>query len=47
MAASLSKIFNASLGSLFRRDGRYVSLDIGSSSLKLLEVDCDLQRLKG
>lgn len=39
MAASLSKILNASLGSLFRRDGRYVSLDIGSSSLKLIEVE--------
>jgi len=36
LAFSLSKVFNASLGSLFRREGRYVSLDIGSSSLKLL-----------
>ncbi len=39
MSDTLSKVFNASLGGLFRRDGRYVSLDIGSSSLKLLEVD--------
>ena len=39
MAFSLSKVFNASLGGLFRREGRYVSIDIGSSSLKLLEVE--------
>jgi type IV pilus assembly protein PilM len=35
LALSLSK----TLGKLFRREGRYVSLDIGSSSLKLLEVE--------
>jgi len=35
LAFSLSKAF----GKLFRREGRYVSLDIGSSSLKLLEVE--------
>jgi type IV pilus assembly protein PilM len=39
LAFSLSKVFNASLGGLFRREGRYVSLDIGSSALKLLEVE--------
>jgi type IV pilus assembly protein PilM len=33
--AFLSKV----LGRLFAREGRYVSLDIGSSSLKLLEVE--------
>ncbi len=35
MAFSLSKV----LGRLFAREGRYVCLDIGSSSLKLLEVE--------
>jgi type IV pilus assembly protein PilM len=39
LAFSLSKVFNASLGNLFRREGRYVTLDIGSSALKLLEVE--------
>ncbi len=39
MAFSLSKVFTASLGSLFRREGRYVAIDIGSSALKLLEVE--------
>jgi type IV pilus assembly protein PilM len=39
LAFSLSKVFTASLGSLFRREGRYVSIDIGSSALKLLEVE--------
>ena len=39
MALSFSKLFNSSLSGLFRREGRYVSLDIGSSSLKLLEVE--------
>ena len=39
LALSLSKVFTASLGSFFRREGRYVSLDIGSSTLKLLEVE--------
>ena len=37
MAFSLSK----TLGRLFSREGRYVSVDIGSSSLKLLEVEGD------
>ena len=27
LAFSLSKVFNASLGGLFRREGRYVSID--------------------
>jgi type IV pilus assembly protein PilM len=39
LAFSLSKVFTASLGSFFRREGHYVSLDIGSSALKLLEVE--------
>jgi type IV pilus assembly protein PilM len=39
LAFSLSKVFTASLGSLFRREGRYISIDIGSSALKLLEVE--------
>ena len=46
LAISLSKIFTASLGSLFRREGRYLSLDIGSSSLKLLEADGTADRLE-
>lgn len=39
MAFSLSKILHASLGNLFDREARYVSLDIGSSAVKLLEVE--------
>lgn len=39
MASSLAKIFTSSLGSLFRGEGRYVTVDIGSSALKLLEVE--------
>jgi len=35
LAFSLAKV----LGGLFRSEGRYISLDIGSSSLKLLEVE--------
>ena len=39
MAFSLSKVLNSSLSGLFRREGRYVCLDVGSSSLKMLEVE--------
>lgn len=39
MALSFSKLFTSSLSGLFRREGRYISLDIGSSALKLLEVE--------
>jgi type IV pilus assembly protein PilM len=41
LAFSLSKV----LGRLFAREGRYVSIDIGSSSLKLLEVEGDSSEL--
>ena len=37
--AAFSKIFTSSLGDLFRRDGRYVAIDIGSSSVKLIETE--------
>jgi type IV pilus assembly protein PilM len=39
LANSLSKILTTRLRDLFRREGRFVALDIGSSSVKLLEVD--------
>jgi type IV pilus assembly protein PilM len=39
LAFSLSKIFTSSLSGLFRREGRYISLDIGSSMIKVLEVE--------
>jgi len=39
LALSVSKLFNSSLSGLFRREGRYISLDVGSSALKLLEVE--------
>ncbi len=45
MASSLSKIFTSSLGNLFRGEGRYVTVDIGSSSLKLLEVEGSASQL--
>ena len=37
--SALSDILNFRLGRLFRSDSRYLSLDVGSSSVKLLEVD--------
>ena len=39
MASALSQILSLRVTDLFRRQGRYVSLDIGSSSVKLLEVE--------
>jgi type IV pilus assembly protein PilM len=45
LAFSLSKLFTSSLSGLFRRDSHYVSLDIGSSTLKFLEVDGTGQQL--
>jgi type IV pilus assembly protein PilM len=39
LASALSKILSFRVGDLFKREGRYVALDIGSSALKLLEVD--------
>ncbi|MGH7856347.1 MAG: type IV pilus assembly protein PilM [Candidatus Binatia bacterium] len=38
MASALSKILTLRVADLFRKEGQYVSLDIGSSSVKLLEV---------
>jgi type IV pilus assembly protein PilM len=46
LAFSLSKLFNSSLSGLFRREGHYVSLDIGSSTVKFLEVESTGQQLK-
>jgi type IV pilus assembly protein PilM len=45
LANGLSKIFTSSLGDLFRREGRYLTLDIGSSAVKLLEVESGSAKL--
>ena len=37
--SALSNILNLRVASLFRSEGRFLSLDIGSSSVKLLEVE--------
>ena len=39
MASALSKLLSVRVGDLFRRNGRFIALDIGSSAVKLLEVE--------
>lgn len=39
MASVVSKLLTLRVADLFRRNGRFIALDIGSSSVKLLEVE--------
>jgi type IV pilus assembly protein PilM len=45
VASAFSKILTLRVADLFRREGRYVSLDIGSSSIKMLDVEGDANHL--
>lgn len=44
--SAVSNILNFRLGNLFRSDSRYLAIDIGSSSVKMLEVESDSERLR-